>query len=142
MVQVVEKRTETHADVMARLLKKAQDEGVELLIDHNAGQWYATSATMEHVIYAVSETGCTCQGFTSYGRCKHHACYLEQFGKRPPTEAELAAAAAEWERMQSLLSRHQLKSTGDWRHFQTVKATYTRMLTLVARSGYEPQTAA
>ena len=136
------KPAEPYADAVARLLQKAKDERIQLFMDGETEDWFATSATMDGVIYRVSEVRCSCQGFRSFNRCKHFSLFLEQFGKRPPTEAEIEAARVEWERMQSLLSRHQLKSTGDWRHFQTVKATYTRMLTLVARSGYEPQTAA
>jgi len=136
------KPKETHADVMARLLKKAQDEGVELLMESDSEEWFASSGTMPGVIYRVSEHGCSCRGYVAFNRCKHLSIYLERQGKRPPTAAEIESARVEWDRLQSLLRRNQLKSTGDWRTFQRAKATHERMRTLVARAGFEPQTAA
>jgi len=141
-VKQAAKPQEPYAEALYRLLKKAREQGVQLLMDGETERWYATSGTIENVIYAVSETGCTCQGFASFGRCKHFALYLEQFGKRPPTAAELDAAAAEWRRVQSLLSRHQIKSTADWRHVQTVKSTYERNCRIVPQSAFEPAPAA
>jgi len=141
-VKQAAKPQEPYAEALYRLLQKAREERVQLLMDGETERWYATSATMEHVIYAVSETGCTCQGFKSFNRCKHYALFLERFGLRPPTAAELAAAEQEWQRVQSLLSRHQIKSTGDWRHVQTVKSTYERICRIVPQSAFEPAPAA
>jgi len=94
MVQSVEKPKETHANVMARLLKKAQDEGVELLMESDSEEWFATSGTMPGVIYRVSEHGCSCRGYVAFNRCKHFALYLDTH-HRPLDPVALAQRRAE-----------------------------------------------
>jgi len=94
MEQRTVKPKETHADVMARLLKKAQDEGVELLRESDSEEWFATSGTMPGVIYRVSEHGCSCRGYVAFNRCKHFALYLDTH-HRPLDPVALTARRAE-----------------------------------------------
>ena len=94
MEQRTVKPKETHVDVMARLLKKAQDEGVELLMESDSEEWFSTSGTMPGVIYRVSEHGCSCRGYVAFNRCKHFALYLDTH-HRPLDPVALTARRAE-----------------------------------------------
>lgn len=129
-VKAVEKPKESLADMLYRLYRKGLEEGVTILTEGDSEKKFATSGTMPSIIYAVSELGCSCQGFRSFGRCKHYAMLLEHVGKRPPAESEFADIRAEWIRERSLFTRNLVKSTADWRHFQTVKRTYERAVEL------------
>src|SRR5687768_13952762 len=62
---------------MARLLKKAQAESVELLMEGDTEETFATSGTMPGIVYRVSAAGCSCQGYRSFRRCKHYALYMD-----------------------------------------------------------------
>jgi len=129
MVSRVEQAPESIADRLFRLYVKALEEGVQILTDGDTEVKYATSGTMVGLIYRVSEeAGCSCQGFRSFGRCKHFAMLLQVSGKRPPTDAELAEAESELERLRGLRDRNQLKSTQDWRRLQNASLRYETML--------------
>lgn len=112
-----EKPTLSLADRLFKSLQKAREEDLKLFMEGESEKWFATSATIEGVIYAVSDHGCSCRGFSAYRCCKHWALYLEQQGKRPGTAAEFAAAYAERDRLTTLRSENKLKSTADWRNF-------------------------
>lgn len=124
------KPVESQADMLFRLLQKARAEGVEILTEGDSETKFATSGTCPGIVYAVSELGCSCQGFRSFGRCKHYSAYLEHLGQRPPTAAEVDAIRAEWIRMKSLFDRHHVKSTADWRDYQSTKRAYERAVDL------------
>lgn len=136
------KSQESPADMLYRLYRKGLEEGVTILTDGDTEKKYATSGTMPSIIYAVSETGCSCQGYKSFARCKHYAMLLEHVGKRPPTEAEIEAARAEYDREMSLFNRNKIKSTADWRYFHNVKRTYERVMSFGAAAAAQPTTLA
>ena len=64
-----------------RLGAKGEREGVRILVDHRTGQHVATSASDGSRCYHVSPVGCTCKGFASWGRCKHHSLLLAELGR-------------------------------------------------------------
>ncbi len=76
---------------LARLCRKAEQEGVCILVDHRIGQHVATSASDPTRCYLVDVEGCTCRGFAHWGRCKHHSLLLAELGRleepEPPTPA-------------------------------------------------------
>lgn len=134
-IKAVEKPKESLAETLYRLYRKGLEEGVTILTEGDSEKKFATSGTMPSIIYAVSETGCSCQGFRSFGRCKHYAMLLEHVGNRPPTEAEIEAARAEYDREMSLFNRNKIKSTADWRYFHNVKRTYERVMKFAPVAG-------
>jgi hypothetical protein len=92
-VERTPKAIETHAETMARLLKKAQEEGIALLMESDSEEHFATSGTMPGIVYRVSKQGCSCQGFRSFGRCKHYALFMDRdaFANDPIRLAERRA---------------------------------------------------
>ncbi len=78
------------AEDLTRLCRKAEQEGVRILVDHRTGQHVATSASDPTRCYHVDAEGCTCRGFAHWGRCKHHSLLLVELGQlepEPPTPA-------------------------------------------------------
>ncbi len=78
------------AEDLARLCRKAEAQGVRILVDHRTGQHVATSASDPTRCYHVDVDGCTCRGFAHWGRCKHHSLLLAELGQlepEPPTPA-------------------------------------------------------
>ncbi len=81
---------------LTRLCRKAEQEGVRILVDHRTGQHVATSASDPTRCYHVDAAGCTCRGFAHWGRCKHHSLLLAELGQlepEPPTPAAPAVVA-------------------------------------------------
>lgn len=66
-----------------RRAAQAEREGVRILVDHRTGQHVATSASDASRCYHVTPSGCTCRGFTYWGRCKHHSLLLAELGRIP-----------------------------------------------------------
>jgi len=79
---------------MRRLLAKARGEGIELLMESDSEHWFATSSTMNGVIYRVSERGCSCRGYAAFNRCKHFALYMDTH-HRPVDPVAMAQRRAE-----------------------------------------------
>lgn len=119
---------ESREDRIFRHLQRAKAEGVTILTEAVTGETFATSSTMDGAIYRVSETGCSCQGFTSHGCCKHFAAILDHIGKRPATDAEIAAAAVECDRYQELFRAGRLKTTADFMLQHRANDTYRRLI--------------
>ena len=71
--------TETERTALTRLLAKAKAEGVKLLRDQD-GRHYASSTSTPGRRYLVTGYSCTCRGFLSHGRCKHHAALMSALG--------------------------------------------------------------
>lgn len=94
MVASRKQNPETQSEALDRLLRKAREEGITLLMEGESERWFATSSIMPEVIYAVSGDGCTCQGFRSFGRCKHFALYLDRFGAPSPVPSILSITPA------------------------------------------------
>jgi hypothetical protein len=141
-IKGVEKPKESPADMLFRLYRKGLEEGVTILTESADERKFATSGTMPGIVYAVSEQGCSCAGYTAFKRCKHFAMFLQEAGLRPPTEAEIAAAAAEFARLADLQKRNQIKSTGDWRGYLTAKRAYEHAMSFVGVAGMQPSPAA
>ncbi len=75
---------QTTAEDLHRLADQAERKGVRLLVDHRTGQHVATSASDPTRCYHVDpERGCTCKGFTYWGRCTHHSLLLAELGLIP-----------------------------------------------------------
>ena len=55
-------------------LVRAVEHGVE--IKQSVVGTFATSATVEGLLYRVSEHHCDCQGFFHRGHCKHNALFM------------------------------------------------------------------
>ncbi len=72
---------------LRRLADKGEKAGVRILVDHRTGQHVATSASDPTRCYQVdAERGCTCKGFTYWGRCSHHALLLSELGLIPDVD--------------------------------------------------------
>lgn len=66
-----------------------------MLVDHRTGQHVATSATDPSRCYHVDvERGCTCKGFSTWGRCQHFALLLAELGRLPELEPDVAVDEA------------------------------------------------
>jgi len=73
-----------NAEDLHRLAAQAERAGVRILVDHTTGAHIATSATDATACYVVTVGGgCTCRGFTYWGRCTHHSLLLAQLGLLP-----------------------------------------------------------
>jgi len=73
-----------NAEDLHRLAAQAERAGVRILVDHTTGAHIATSATDTTACYTVSVGGgCTCRGYTYWGRCTHHSLLLAQLGLLP-----------------------------------------------------------
>ncbi len=68
-----------------RLANQAEQKGVEILLTTD-GEHFATSTSTPTLLHRVSERGCDCKGFASWGRCSHHALLLSQLGLIPDPE--------------------------------------------------------
>ena len=79
MVQSVA-RQETRDAMITRLAAKAKREGVRLLRDPKDGRYYASSTSRPGHLYYLTAVSCSCVGFASHGRCKHHAALLQALG--------------------------------------------------------------
>lgn len=66
-----------------RRATQAEREGVRVMVDARTGQHVATSASDASRCYHVTPSGCTCRGFTYWGRCKHHSLLLAELGRIP-----------------------------------------------------------
>ncbi len=76
------------AEDLLRLANKGEKGGVRILVDHWTGQHVATSASDPTRCYHVDvERGCTCKGFTYWGRCQHHSLLLSELGLIPDIES-------------------------------------------------------
>lgn len=70
-----------------RRAAQAERNGGRILVDHGTGQHVATSASDASRCYHVKLQGCTCRGFTSWRRCKHHSLLLAELGRIPDPDA-------------------------------------------------------
>ncbi len=75
---------ETERTALTRLLAKAKAKGVKLARDHD-GRHLPSSVSTPGRRYLVTGYSCTCRGFLSHGRCKHHAALLSALGWLPGT---------------------------------------------------------
>ena len=73
-------RTETREQMLRRLAAKAEAEGVKLYRDPKDGRHYASSVSNPGHLYYLTAVSCTCPGFASHGRCKHHSALLVALG--------------------------------------------------------------
>ncbi len=80
MTTTFERIARTAIENRERLAAKAEREGVRILVDHCTGQHVATSTSDGSRCYHVTPAGCTCRGFASWGRCKHHSLLLAELG--------------------------------------------------------------
>ena len=71
--------TETERTALTRLLAKARAEGVKLIRDED-GRHFASSATTPGKRYLVTGYSCTCRGFATHQRCKHHNALIVALG--------------------------------------------------------------
>jgi hypothetical protein len=71
---------ETRDQMIDRLAAKARAEGIRLYCDSRDGRHYASSASNPGHLHYLTAVSCTCAGFASHGRCKHHAALLTAFG--------------------------------------------------------------
>lgn len=90
--RIVRQTAEDHQ----RRAAQAEREGVRILVDHRTGQHVATSASDASRCYHVTLAGCTCRGFTFWGRCKHHSLLLAELG-RIPDDVSLIAGLSDAE---------------------------------------------
>jgi len=64
-----------------RLADQGERNNVRILVDAKTGEHVATSASDPTRCYHVSVAGgCTCRGFTYWGRCQHHSLLLSELG--------------------------------------------------------------
>lgn len=131
----VEKPKLTRADRLFAGLQRAREQGCVLYMEGTSEAWFCTSGTVDGIVYAVSERGCSCMGFARFGSCKHFALLLDRKGLRPPTVAELEDAlnvAADYEER---ARGGFLKTTADWRSQLTARHRAERLLSLAAAEG-------
>jgi|GEM_PF-2424152 len=76
------RRPNTPAD-LHRLAGLARDRGIQLFQERATGAWFATSATDPGAVYHLTGFSCSCQGFTAWQRCSHHAALLARLGWLP-----------------------------------------------------------
>ena len=67
-----------------RLAEKARLEGVRILRDNRDNRHYATSTSQPGVLYFVTLMSCTCKGFMTHQRCRHHSALLLAYGQIGP----------------------------------------------------------
>jgi len=94
------RRRPTTAEDLHRLAGVARDHGIRLFQEVTTGAWFATSATKPDAVYDVTGYSCTCEGFTAWQRCSHHAALLARLGwlpdiaAVPPAPTPITAAAS------------------------------------------------
>ena len=84
--------TETIDAARRRLADKARAEGVRLYVDRRDSRHYAASSSRPGTRYYVTLLSCTCPGFFSHQRCKHHSAILAAYGQLPPDPGAPACA--------------------------------------------------
>lgn len=70
--------------IKRRLADAARNEGSQVFIESATEETFVTSGIMPGVLYRVTRDACSCQGHTSFGRCKHRALLLAWLRENPP----------------------------------------------------------
>ena len=64
---------------LTRLAAKARTDGIRLYRDRD-GRYFASSRSEPGRLHYVTGYSCDCRGFTTHGRCKHHAALMVALG--------------------------------------------------------------
>ncbi len=67
-------------EAIRRLAAKSRAEGVQLYRDSRDGRYYASSVSHPGKMHFLTGLSCTCQGFATHQRCKHHSALLLALG--------------------------------------------------------------
>lgn len=82
-------------EALVRLAAQAEREGVRIFVDHLTGQHVATNASDATRCYHVTPAGCTCTGYTFWGRCKHYSLLLAELGRIADAAPSLVAGLSD-----------------------------------------------